>query len=347
VKLSFKQPNGSIDDLIDQLLAMVGEIKRPDLVRQMIIAALKAGQDACSDADLKLMNTTLKEMRFTTKVFGPYRDRRKVTVFGSARTADSEPVYRMARDLGRALAERRFMVITGAGGGIMQAANEGAGSEYSFGVNIQLPFEQLPNQVLIDNPRLINYKYFFNRKVAFLKETDAVALFPGGFGTLDEAMEVLTLLQTGKRYPIPLVLIDVPGGSYWREVREFFDHELLERGYICGDDRALFRRFDDAEQAAEEIVGFYRNYHSMRYVGKSLHLRLKQLPDATQFETLRETFADLLRPGGSMRPAFDLDGEVPMSDEPADTHRLVLDFNQSSFGRLRLLIDQLNALPLP
>jgi uncharacterized protein (TIGR00730 family) len=345
VKLSFKQPNGPIDDLIDRLIADTGEVKRPDLVRQMIIAALKAGQDARSDADLKLMNTTLKEMRFTTKIFGPYRDRRKVTVFGSARTAASEPVYRMARDLGRTLAERRFMVITGAGGGIMQAANEGAGSEYSFGVNIQLPFEQLPNRVLVENPRLINYKYFFNRKVAFLKETDAVALFPGGFGTLDEAMEVLTLLQTGKCDPIPLVLVDVPGGSYWQEVLAFFDQELLDKGYIHADDRALFRQVDNAERAAEEIAGFYRNYHSLRYVGRRLHLRLKRLPEPAQIETLRASFADLLLPDGEIRPAAEIDDEAP-ADEPPDTQRLVLDFNQSSFGRLRLLIDRLNALPL-
>ncbi len=340
--LSFREHNGPIDDLIYQMIALAGGVRRPDLVRQMIIATLKAGQDARSDADLKLINTTLKEMRFTNKIFGPYRNKRKVTVFGSARTAKSEPVYAMARDLGRALAQRQFMVITGAGGGIMQAANEGAGSDNSFGVNIQLPFEQMPNQVLADNPRLINYKYFFNRKVAFIKETDAVALFPGGFGTLDEAMEVLTLLQTGKRYPIPLVLVDVPGGSYWREVLEFFDQELLARGYISGSDRALLRPVDDAEQAAEEIAGFYRNYHSLRYVGKRLHLRLRRLPDAAQLEELRTSFADLLVPNGSIGLPTESDQRIPLDDEPADTHRLVLDFNQSSFGRLRMLIDQLN-----
>lgn len=345
MKLSFKSPNGAIDELIDRLIAQTGDVRRPDLVRQMIIAALKAGQDASSDADLKLMNTTLKEMRFTTKVFGPYRERRKVTVFGSARTADSEPVYQTAKDLGRALAKRRLMVITGAGGGIMQAANEGAGPEYSFGVNIQLPFEQLPNQVLAENPRLINYKYFFNRKVAFIKETDAVVLFPGGFGTLDEAMEVLTLLQTGKRYPMPLVLVDVPGGSYWREALAFFEQELLNKGYIGTDDRALYRQFDDAEAAADEIEGFYRNYQGMRYVGKRLHLRLKQLPDPDQLRALHHAFADILSPGGDMHPVSASDETPAIADEPPDTHRLALDFNRSSFGRLRMLIDRLNALP--
>jgi uncharacterized protein (TIGR00730 family) len=237
------------------------------------------------------------------------------------------------------------MVITGAGGGIMQAANEGAGSEYSFGVNIQLPFEQLPNQVLTENPRLINYKYFFNRKVAFIKETDAVVLFPGGFGTLDEAMEVLTLLQTGKRYPMPLVLVDVPGGSYWREVLAFFDQELLDKGLIAADDRALFRRVDHVRAAVDEIDGFYHNYHGMRYVGTRLHLRLKRLPDPDRLDELRQSFDDILLPDGRMYPASEFDDEPPIPDEPPNTHRLVLDFNRGSFGRLRMLIDRLNALP--
>jgi uncharacterized protein (TIGR00730 family) len=346
MSLSFRESNGAIDELIDRLIGLAGEVRRPDLVRQMIIASLKAGQDARSDADLKLINTTLKEMRFTNKVFGPYRNKRKVTVFGSARTSVMEPVYAMAQQLGKALATRGFMVITGAGGGIMQAANEGAGSGCSFGVNIQLPFEQLPNQVLADHPRLINYKYFFNRKVAFIKETDAVALFPGGFGTLDEAMEVLTLLQTGKRYPMPLLLIDVPGGGYWREVLRFFEQQLLAPGYIDASDLALLHSVNDVEQAADEIAGFYRNFHSLRYVADQLHLRLKQLPDAVQLAALREAFADLLTPEGSIRLASERTDPVPLPDEPPGTQRLVLDFNQSSFGRLRALIDALNALPL-
>jgi uncharacterized protein (TIGR00730 family) len=196
--LHFTRTNGPVDQRIDELMALVGDIEHPEIVREMILAALKAGEEKAYVADLKLMNSSLKEMRFTAKVFGPYRGIKKVTVFGSARTPPHERTYQMARQLGEQLAEAGYMVITGGGPGIMQAVNEGAGPEHSFGVNIRLPFEQKSNPILKESPRSITYKYFFNRKVAFLKEADAVALFPGGFGTLDEAMEALTLVQTGK-----------------------------------------------------------------------------------------------------------------------------------------------------
>lgn len=221
MKIHFTRTNGPVDEAIDRLIEVAGDVHHPEIVREMIIAALMAGKEDDERADLKLMNSTLKEMRFTSKIFGPYSSIKKVTVFGSARTKRDEAVYRMADQLGRKLAEAGYMVITGAGGGIMQAVNEGAGPDHSFGVNIRLPFEQKPNPVLEGNPRLITYKYFFNRKVAFIKEAHAIALFPGGFGTLDEAMETLTLLQTGKRDPIPLVLVDEPGGDYWSRWMHF------------------------------------------------------------------------------------------------------------------------------
>jgi uncharacterized protein (TIGR00730 family) len=188
-------------------------------------------------------------MRFTSKVFAPYRGVRKVTVFGSARTLPDDPAYATAKLFGRRLAEAGYMVITGGGGGIMAAVNEGAGPEHSFGVNIRLPFEEKPNPVIEGNPRSINYKYFFNRKVAFLKESDAMALFPGGFGTLDEAMEALTLVQTGKRNPMPLVLVETPGSSYWARVTRFLEEELLPHRYICPSDMALFERVSSAVRA--------------------------------------------------------------------------------------------------
>ncbi|MCP5045731.1 MAG: LOG family protein, partial [bacterium] len=215
MELHFTRTNGPVDETVDGLMEIAGNIHRPEIVREMILAALKAGQEDDEKADLKLMNTTLKEMRFTAKIFGPYRAVKKVTVFGSARTQPGEVVYDMARRFGEKLAAAGYMVITGGGPGIMQAVNEGAGPENSFGVSIRLPFEQKSNPVLEGNPRNIMYKYFFNRKVAFLKEADAVALFPGGFGTLDEAMETLTLVQTGKRNPAPLILLDEPQGTYW------------------------------------------------------------------------------------------------------------------------------------
>src|SRR5512143_303801 len=249
MKLHFTRNNGPVDKAIDSLINDADGIRRPEYIREMIIAALKAGQEDDERADLKLMNTTLKEMRFTSKIFGPYRNVRKVTVFGSARTESDEPVYAMARNFGTKLAESGYMVITGGGGGIMQAVNEGAGAEHSFGVNIRLPFEQQPNPTLQGSPRLITYKYFFNRKVAFLKEASAVALFPGGFGTLDEAMETLTLVQTGKRNPMPIVFVDDPECPYWSHLIKLIEEELLASNYISSSDLALFERVGSADAA--------------------------------------------------------------------------------------------------
>lgn len=341
MKIHFTKNNGPIDDIIDKLMETAQSIRRPEYVREMIIASLKAGQENDESADLKLMNTTLKEMRFTSKVFGPYRNVRKVTVFGSARTKPGDPMYEMAKLFGKKLSEEGFMVITGGGGGIMQAANEGAGSEHSFGVNIRLPFEQKLNPVIKDNPRQITYKYFFNRKVAFLKETDAVALFPGGFGTLDEAMETLALVQTGKRNPLPLVLLDDPDCPYWTHLIKFLEEELLARNYICPSDFALFTRVCSVDEALEKIQHFYRRYHSMRYVDNRLVIRLVSALNSDDVRKLREQFRDILLPEGSIEASGTLEAEM---DDMDIIHlpRLVIDFNRKSFGRLRNLIDSIN-----
>ncbi|MGE5172445.1 MAG: TIGR00730 family Rossman fold protein [Betaproteobacteria bacterium] len=341
MKLHFTRTNGPVDEAIDQMLRLADGIRRPEYVREMIIAALKAGQEDDESADLKLMNTTLKEMRFTSKVFGPYRDKRKVTVFGSARTRPGEQSYEMAKLFGRKLAEAGYMVITGGGAGIMQAANEGAGPEHSFGVNIRLPFEQRPNPVLEGNPRLITYKYFFNRKVAFLKEADAVALFPGGFGTLDEAMETLTLVQTGKRNPMPLVLVDDPTRSYWTEFIKFVEEELLTRDYISKTDLALFDRVESAEAAVAKINRFYSRYHSIRYVDGQLVLRLTSQLSQENIRKLKEKFQDILLAQGDIVPSQALPAEREDADV-VDLPRLVMDFNRHDFGRLRSLIDAVN-----
>jgi len=344
MKLYFNKPNGPADEAIDQLIALAGDIRSTDLVREMILTALKAGQEEKEDrAGLKLMNTTLKEMRFTSKVFSPYRDVRKVTVFGSARTKPREPDYKLAQELGKRIAAEGYMVITGGGPGIMQAVNEGAGRRHSFGVNIRLPFEQRPNPVIERNPRFIVYKYFFNRKVAFLKEAHAIVLFPGGFGTLDEAMETLTLVQTGKRDPIPLVLIEEPGGTYWSRWIGFFKEHLLEQGYIEKTDFALFEVAENVEEAIEKIKRFYRRYHSLRYVDGRLVIRLSSPLEASSVEALKKRFSDILVPGGEMRITGPLEAE---SDEPEIAHlqRLLVDFSRRNFGRLRALIDEINAL---
>ena len=256
MELHFTRTNGPVDDEIDRLIEMSGKIYHPAIVREMILAALKAGQEIRERIDLKIMNATLKEMRFTSKVFNPYHGIRKVTVFGSARINPDEPRYALARELGAKLAKAGYMVITGGGPGIMQAVNEGAGEEHSFGVNIRLPFEQKLNPIVDGNPRSVTYKYFFNRKVAFLKESDAVALFPGGFGTLDEAMETLTLVQTGKRAPLPVVLLDVPGGTYWSRWIDFLKRELDATGYIDSSDFDLFDRAESVDEAVSIISGF-------------------------------------------------------------------------------------------
>jgi hypothetical protein len=289
------------------------------------------------------MNSTLKEMRFTAKVFGPYRTTRKVTVFGSARIPPGEEVYEMAKLFGRKLAEAGYMVITGGGAGIMHAVHEGAGPEHSFGVNIRLPFEQRPNPVIEGNPRLITYKYFFNRKVAFLKEADAIALFPGGFGTLDEAMETLTLVQTGKRNPLPLVLIDSPSGSYWTQLVRFMKEELNSRDYIGKSDFSLFEEVCSVDDAVEKINAFYRRYHSLRYVNGKLVIRLTSQLAPAAVESLRLQFHDILLPGGE----FTLSPALPCEVEDNDfigLPRLILDFDRKDFGRLKNLIDAINEL---
>jgi uncharacterized protein (TIGR00730 family) len=248
----------------------------------------------------------------------------------------------MARKLGENLVESGYMVITGGGPGIMQAVNEGAGPEHSFGINIRLPFEQRPNPIIDGNPRYIMYKYFFNRKVAFLKEAHAVALFPGGYGTLDEALETLTLVQTGKRYSLPLILIDEPGGTYWSQCLDFFEKELLGGGFISPADFNLFECVQSVEDAVMRINRFYRRYHSLRYVGDRLVIRLTSAVSPKNLQELEKRFEDMLLPGGRMTASSALEEE---GDMPEISHlpRLVVDFNQEDFGRLRQFIDAINA----
>jgi uncharacterized protein (TIGR00730 family) len=343
LKLTFSRDNGLVDEIIDQLIELARGVRYPAYVREMILTALKAGQEDSQKADIKLMNSALKEMRFTAKVFGPYRAVKKVTIFGSARTESGNAIYQMARELGEKLAGAGYMVITGGGPGIMQAANEGAGSEHSFGVNIRLPFENQPNHILEGSPRSINYKYFFSRKVAFIKEADAVVLFPGGFGTQDEAMEVLTLVQTGKRYPMPLVLVDEPGGTYWSHWKHYVEQELAARGYINETDFRLFDIVQSVDDAVEILARFYRRYHSLRFVGDRLIIRLNSPVDRGKILELKAQYSDILLNGGDL---FDSEALPEEADEPGISHlpRLVVDFNRREYGRLRQLIDSINAL---
>ena len=342
MKISFKKDNGPVDEVIQELIELLGNIPRPEIVREMIIASLKAGQEDDGAVALKLMNTSLKEMRFTAKAFSPYRHTRKVSVFGSARTQPEENIYKIAISLGQKLAESGFMVITGGGPGIMQAVHEGAGPEYSFGVNIRLPFEQKANPVIERDPKNINYKYFFNRKIAFLKESDAIVLFPGGFGTQDEAMETLTLVQTGKRNPVPIILMDDPDDKYWTEWILFVKGKLLSRGYISESDLALFEIVESAHAAVQIINRFYSRYHSLRYIGDRLVIRLSSAMSEKKVQKLGEQFSDILRPDGKMY----LSGPLPEESnehEIRNHSRLIVDFKRENFGRLRELIDMINS----
>lgn len=293
--------------------------------------------------DLKIVARSLDEMRDAFEVFAPYRGIRKVATFGSARTRENDAVFRTAERFARAVADAGFMVITGAGGGIMEACQRGAGRERSFGVNIRLPFEQAPNRVIHGDPKLMSFNYFFTRKLFFIKETHAVALFPGGFGTHDEGFEVLTLLQTGKCQMMPLVLLDQPRGTYWKTWHRYVVDHVLRRKMISRDDLSLYKVTDSCEEAVREIADFYRVYHSARYVRDLLVIRLmRPLPDAALL-SINADFADLCAEG-SIAPcrAFPVERDEP---EAFDLPRLVLRFDRTRFGRLRQLIDRINASP--
>lgn len=321
----------------------VDDLPAPDaeLAREIVITALKLSREQVSRLDRKIVNTALKEMRHAFRVFAPYKGIRKVTIFGSARTEKGDPEYKVTVDFSRAMATREWMVITGAGPGIMEAGHEGAGDKLSFGVNIRLPFEAKPNPVIANDSKLINFKYFFTRKLTFMKEADAFVLVPGGFGTMDEAFELLTLVQTGKSDLHPIVLLDPPGGTYWTAFDEYLRAELLSRGYVDEDDLRLYRITNDVDDAVNEIETFYRVYHSQRMVGNKLVLRLNVMPDDATLVALSQEFSDILR--GPVASIEATQAEVRDNDVP-DLPRIALAFDRHHVGRLRQLIDRLNEL---
>jgi hypothetical protein len=307
----------------------------------MASTAQKLLRDQVGVADMKLLNAALKELRYAFRVFASYRDIRKVSTFGSARTPPEHPAYRQAHEFSRRLADLGYMVITGAGGGIMRACQEGSGRARSFGINIRLPFEQAPNEFIHRDPKLVNFKYFFTRKLMFVKEADAIALFPGGFGTHDEGFESLTLLQTGKSKLVPVVFIDAPGGHYWRTWRDYVERHLLMEDLISPADMRLFKVTDDLDEAIAEITGFYRRYHSSRYVRNQLVIRLSEPLPPGRLESINEEFADIVI-GDPIVQTSALPEEAG-EPEIADLPRLVFTFGRRHFGRLRMLIDALNA----
>ncbi|MBT8199810.1 MAG: LOG family protein [Acidimicrobiia bacterium] len=335
-------PDTPLDDQIRALISASGSGSNEDLVEEMIVTILKFYRDDADRGDAKLVNTALKELRYPMRVFAAYKDRHKVSIFGSARTPPDDPNYVLAAEFARLMTEKRnWMVITGAGPGIMQAGNEGAQGD-SFGVNIRLPFEAAANEHVPQN-KLLNFKYFFTRKLMFVKESHAFALFPGGFGTMDEAYEALTLIQTGKSMMVPVILLDTKETGYWDLWLEFAQETLLKQGMISADDLHLFDRCHDATQAADIICDFYSNYQSQRFVDGDIVLRMNRGPDDAALAHLNATFSDIVVKGT-------IDRIEPTPAEISDDDRLDLDrirftFNRRSLGRLRNLIDALNELP--
>ena len=332
--------NPQLDATIRDLVTRAGDGENQDLIAELMTTALKLHRDRADRWELRLFNSALKEMRYSSKVFRSYSDAPKVTIFGSARTRPDHPDYRLACEFGRLMWEdRQWMVVTGAGPGIMEAGNRGAGQEGSFGVNIRLPFENDSNPYIADS-RLINFKYFFTRKLGFVKESHAFAIFPGGFGTMDETFELLTLIQTGKAPIQPVVLME-SDKSYWSSWQAFVNDRLEGDGMISPADANLFTLANDAVTAADEICRFYTNYHSQRYVDGRLVLRLRHAPTEQQVDDLNDEFAGILT-GGRIEATGPLEPEIRDGDA-LDCARLAMWFDRRSSGRLRQLVDRLNS----
>ncbi len=334
--------NAAIDAQIASLISRFGDALDRRLLAEMMVSTYRLGEDGSSTGDLKILNAALKELTYAFKIFRPYRNTRKVALFGSSRLTRSHPAYAIAKEFGHLMVRAGWMVITGAASGIMKAGHEGAGRAASFGLNIRLPFEQEANPVIAKDTKLINCKYFFTRKLLFIKESHATALFPGGFGTLDEGFESLTLVQTGKSDPRPIVFVDSPGGTFWDPLLKFFDQQLAQGGMISPTECAIYQVARSAEEAARSIVRFYAVYHSMRYVGDLLVLRLKRpLPDAAPAQLTRE-FGDLLSSDAIQQgPALPEEADEP---DLKALPRLILKFNRQSYGRLTELIHRINEL---
>ncbi len=327
---------------IEELIAFKGGGHNEAQVADIIENALKLLADVKDTGDARVIQTALRELRYAFRLFAPYARVRKVTIFGSARTQPDQVEYQQAVDFGRKIAKAGFMVITGAGPGIMQAGHEGAGTENSFGVNIRLPWEQSANAVIREDKKLATFKYFFTRKLIFIRHSDAIVLFPGGFGTLDEGYEALTLMQTGKSQLMPLVLVDSPGGTYWKTWDKNIRKHLLRTQLISPDDLNLYRITDNTDEAVKIITRFYRNYQSTRFVKDLLVIRLKNAPSESALAALNEDFADIIA-GEPIKVIKPTPEEIEGGDN-LDLARIAFGFNRHDYGRLRQLIDVLNGL---
>lgn len=327
---------------IEDLIEFKGGGHNQESVADIIESALKILTDIKDSGDVKVIQTALRELRYAFRLFAPYSETRKVTIFGSARMQSTKQEYQQAAEFGKKIADAGFMVITGAGGGIMQAGHEGAGSEKSFGANIRLPWEQSANPIIREDKKLVTFKYFFTRKLIFIRHSDAIVLFPGGFGTMDEGYEALTLMQTGKSQLMPLVLIDRPGGTYWKTWDKHIREHLLRDQLISPDDLNLYRITDNSDEAVKIITRFYRNFHSSRFVKDLFVIRLKHAPTSSAIEAMNEDFADIIL-GAPIQRIEATPEEVEDGDNVA-LPRIAFGFNRRDYGRLRQLYDVLNGL---
>lgn len=330
----------TVDEKIMELASSVSGVDDQCLLAEMISTAVGIARGVTDHGDFKLANRALKEMKMASEVFQPFRGQRKVALFGSARTKPEEVEYQTAVKFSRRMRDEGFMTITGAGPGIMAAGNEGATREHSFGLNITLPFEAAANEFIAGDPKLIDFKYFFTRKLAFVKEADAAVGMPGGVGTMDEVFEALTLIQTGKATMYPIVCLDAPGGTYWKSWKQFVEEHLFRLGMISESDFSLFTVTDDIEVAIKEITDFYLNFHSYRYVGDRLVIRLQSKLSGSALSQLNEEFSDIVK-AGQMKQMKALEEEWA-DEDLVDLPRLVFRHRRRDFGRLRELIDAVN-----
>jgi uncharacterized protein (TIGR00730 family) len=335
------QPDPELDRRIAELIAYKGGGHNKDLVADILENGLKLLNDVEDRGDVKVIQTALRELRYAFRLFAPYADKRKVTIFGSARMESNRVEYQQALEFAQKMADAGFMVITGAGPGIMQAGHEGAGPERSFGANIRLPWEQAANPVIARDKKLITFKYFFTRKLIFLRHADAIVLFPGGFGTLDEGYEALTLMQTGKSRLMPLMLIDRPGGTYWKTWDKNVREHLLRDELISPDDLHLYQFTDNADEAVRSITRFYRNYHSSRFVGDLFVIRLQRAPSPAAAAGLNEDFSDIIN--GQKIEIIEPTPDEREDEDCLGLQRIAFGFNRRDYGRLRQMIDALNS----
>lgn len=338
--MAYDLGNPELDERVRQLIADSAENPNEDLIAEMITTVLKLHRDNSTRGDLKLINTALKEMRYSDLVFSRH-DEPKVTIYGSARQHEGQPDYEITVQFARRMVEHGWGVITGAGPGIMEAGNRGAGIDNSYGVNIRLPFEASANRYLSPE-RTVNFKYFFTRKLAFVKESHAFVIIPGGFGTLDEAFELITLIQTGKSDLHPVVLLEAPESDYWSHILDFITDVQMKRKMISESDMSLLLHTTSVDEACDHVMDFYSNYHSQRYAGGRLILRIRQAPSDEELEQLNSEYDDIIVEGRIDRTG---PTEAEIEDQDAlDYDRISFVFDRRHFGRLRQLVDELNAI---